>query len=45
MWGRLKQFLGVIPDFTDSEEVIRALHGDVVKEISFFTYSLLCLNV
>ena len=34
MWGRLKQFLGVIPDFTDSEEVI-----------SFFTYSLLCLNV
>ena len=36
MWGRLKQFLGVIPDFTDSEEVIRALHGDVVKRNFLF---------
>ena len=36
MWGRLKQFLGIIPDFTDSEEVFRALHGDVVKRNFLF---------
>lgn len=31
MWSRLKQLLGITPDFTDSEEVFRALHGDAVK--------------
>ena len=36
MWSRLKQFLGIIPDFTDSEEVFRALHGDVVKRNFLF---------
>ena len=36
MWSRLKQFLGIIPDFTDSEEVYRALHGDVVKRNFLF---------
>lgn len=45
MWSRLKQFLGIILDFTDSEEVFRALHGDWLKEIFFFTYSSLCLNL
>lgn len=36
MWSRLKQFLGVIPDFPDFDEVIRALHGDVVKRNFLF---------
>lgn len=36
MWSRLKQFLGIIPDFPDFDEVIRALHGDVVKRNFLF---------
>ena len=40
MWSRLKQFLGIIPDFTDSEEVFRALHGDVVKRNFLFPISM-----
>ena len=37
MWSRLKQFLGIIPDFTDSEEVFRALHGDVAVSYTHLT--------
>lgn len=36
MWSRLKQFLGVIPDFPDFDEVHRALHDDVVKRNFLF---------
>ncbi|MFQ9703732.1 MAG: hypothetical protein ACLR0U_19340 [Enterocloster clostridioformis] len=36
MWSRLEQFLGIIPDSPDFDEVIHALHGDVVKRNFLF---------